>query len=232
RACNDGSNSADQAYKLDQVRLAALECPSDPSANTAAPTNYAFCVGPNMGWGIAIDQQSGMFNRNAVVSFRDITDGTANTIAVSEQVTYEGLSSGPKDLTRVREGSSIRGDNGAQDSWPTELTQQQVEGWGQAALALTAINGNKVGERWWRGQPGRTAFSTLLTPNSTYPNVTFHCSGCNYDGNTMMAARSMHAGGVHSLMGDGSVRFLNDNINWTTYQYLGSRNDGGEIGEF
>ena len=232
RASNDGANSADQAYGLDQVRLSSLECPSDPSQNTIAPTNYAFSMGPNMGWGVVIDQQNGAFNREIWVSFRDFTDGTANTIAMSEQVTYDSSVSGPKDLTRVRNASSTGGNNGAKDSWPAELTQQDVESLGQAVVPLTSINGNKVGERWWRGQPGRNAFSTLLTPNSTYPNATFHCDGCNYDGRTMIGARSMHPGGVHTLMGDGSTRFINDSIDWTTYQALGGRNEGGDIGEF
>ncbi len=232
RASNDGANSADQAYGLDQVRLPSLECPSDPSQNTLAPTNYAYSMGPNMGWNVSIDQQNGAFNRDQWIAFRDFTDGTANTIAMSEQVTYEGSSPGPKDLTRVRNAGSTGGNNGNEDSWPAELTQQEVEVLGQAVQGITSINGNKIGERWWRGQPGRNAFSTLLTPNSNYPNATFHCDGCNYDGRTMIGARSMHPGGVHALMVDGAVRFINDNIDWSTYQALGGRNEGNDIGEF
>jgi prepilin-type N-terminal cleavage/methylation domain-containing protein len=232
RAAGDGANSADQAYGLDQVRLPALECPSDPTDFTLAPTNYAFCFGPTMGWGVAFDQQSGMFNRNRVVAFRDVTDGLANTIAMSEQVTYGSSTNGPKDLTRVRNANTVRGNDGNNDAWPAEITEQEVMTWGSGAAAVTSINGNKVGERWWRGQPGFTGFGTLLTPNSQYPNATFHCAGCNYDGNVLMAARSMHPGGVHALMGDGAARFINDNIDWTTYQALGGRDEGNDTGEF
>jgi prepilin-type N-terminal cleavage/methylation domain-containing protein len=233
RACNDGTLSADQAYGLDRIRVDVLECPSDPKLNTVGPTNYAYSMGPNMGWNVALDQQNGVFNRDQWVSLRDIVDGTANTIAMSEQVTYDGSPIGPKDLTRVRNGRSTGGDNGAKDSWPAELTQQDVETLGRAAQGSSVtINGNKVGERWWRGQPGRNAFSTLLTPNSVFPNVTYNCDGCNYDGRGMIGARSMHPGGVHTLMADGSTRFISDNISWTTYQSLGARDDGGDIGEF
>jgi prepilin-type N-terminal cleavage/methylation domain-containing protein len=232
RASNDGGSSADQAYGLDRVELPSLQCPSDPSSGTVAPTNYAYSMGPNMGWNVSTTQQNGMFNRNIWISFRDVTDGLANTIAVSEQVTYGSTTGGPKDLTRVRNAQSAGGNDGNRDSWPAEITQQHIENLGQAVLGITSINGNRVGERWWRGQPGRNAFSTLLTPNSQYPNATFHCNGCNYDGRTMIGARSMHSGGVHALMGDGAVRFINDNIDWTTYQALGGRDEGNDTGEF
>lgn len=39
---------------------------------------------------------------------------------------------------------------------------------------------------------------------------------------------SWHIGGAHFLFADGSVKFLNENINLATYQGLGSR-DGGEV---
>jgi len=33
-------------------------------------------------------------------------------------------------------------------------------------------------------------------------------------------------------MADGAVRFVSDNINYPTWQYLGARNDGMSVGEF
>jgi len=48
----------------------------------------------------------------------------------------------------------------------------------------------------------------------------------------MIGARSKHTGGVHTLMCDGAVRFISENIDWTTYQALGGRNGGTEIGDF
>ncbi len=43
---------------------------------------------------------------------------------------------------------------------------------------------------------------------------------------------SMHAGGCHFLMGDGSVRFLNQNIDMNTYRQLSRIADGAVVGEF
>jgi hypothetical protein len=43
---------------------------------------------------------------------------------------------------------------------------------------------------------------------------------------------SWHIGGAQFCLGDGSVRFVNENINLATYRNLGARNDGAALGEF
>jgi prepilin-type N-terminal cleavage/methylation domain-containing protein/prepilin-type processing-associated H-X9-DG protein len=47
---------------------------------------------------------------------------------------------------------------------------------------------------------------------------------CNW--NTELALKSRHPGGVHVLMGDGSVHFLAETIDHWLYQYLGAKADG------
>jgi prepilin-type processing-associated H-X9-DG protein len=73
------------------------------------------------------------------------------------------------------------------------------------------------------------AVSTLTngynTPNSRIPDVVVHFTG-------FFGPRSFHTGGAQVLLGDGSVRFLNDNIDAMLHRGMHSRN-GGEIqGEF
>jgi uncharacterized protein DUF1559 len=46
------------------------------------------------------------------------------------------------------------------------------------------------------------------------------------------ALKSQHVGGIHALMGDGTVRFLSENINLQTYKYLADKADGQTLGEF
>lgn len=134
------------------------------------------------------------------------------------------------NLARVRTGETVAGGNAASDSYPT-ITKANVDSWALGCSTL-GISGERVGEGWYRGQHGRTAFSTLLTPNSKFPNCTFHCGGCNWDGRGLHGARSKHTGGVQILLADGSSKFVSENIDWETYQHLGSRNDGLVLGEF
>jgi hypothetical protein len=45
----------------------------------------------------------------------------------------------------------------------------------------------------------------------------------------VVTARSHHPGGVHTLQGDGSVRFVKESINLSVWRALGSRNGGEAI---
>jgi len=88
------------------------------------------------------------------------------------------------------------------------------------------------------------AFMTLATPNSTSPD---NPRGCTADTAALaavglpcaatpagwhQAARSQHTGGVQALMCDGSVRFVSNNINLNTWQYLATISGNEVIGEF
>jgi len=58
--------------------------------------------------------------------------------------------------------------------------------------------------------------------------------GCNgdYNWNTSMGFKSRHTGGAHVLFGDGVVKFINQTIDYQTYQRLGDRRDGKPVGEY
>ncbi|QDU37971.1 putative major pilin subunit [Maioricimonas rarisocia] len=225
---------------LNDKRLTVFVCPSDsPPQNMGAPNNYAVCMGPNTGFDADVNQgqQNGMFNRHQWINISAVTDGTSNTFAVSELITTDqgGQVGSQTELARIRNGQSVKPEYNNPRAWglaTAPITKADVDGWGQACAAITSINGNRVGDKWFHGEPARTAYNTLLTPNSNFPNCSFHCSGCHPDGGGLYPARSKHEGGVHSLLGDGAVRFISENIDWGTYQALGGRNDGVPVGEF
>jgi prepilin-type processing-associated H-X9-DG protein len=52
--------------------------------------------------------------------------------------------------------------------------------------------------------------------------------GCRHHRSWQVAFgfKSQHPGGVHFLMADGSVHFLDENIDYMNYQRLGDRRDG------
>jgi len=77
----------------------------------------------------------------------------------------------------------------------------------------------------WAGKPNSSnKYSNLLRTNDS---AAFTVGGTN-----RAAASSLHTGGAHFCLGDGSVRFLSNNINIATYKFLGQMADGELVGEF
>jgi len=96
---------------------------------------------------------------------------------------------------------------------------------------------------------GGQAFMTFLSPNSASPDESTRscpadakwlsfasCSlidpGWNKVQEQTFAARSLHEGGVHTLLCDGSVRFVSENIDNGTWRSLGTTQGGEVVGEF
>jgi len=70
-----------------------------------------------------------------------------------------------------------------------------------------------------------------------YPiNYNFNTGGApagadqTWEGNTII--NSFHVGGTHALMGDGSVRFLSENMSFTILTAVACKSDGVVVGEF
>jgi prepilin-type processing-associated H-X9-DG protein len=95
----------------------------------------------------------------------------------------------------------------------------------------------------WRGDihndDGEFKFMTLLTPNSTSPDVFFGgwfqpttdpLMPATAGSQEVTAARSRHIGGVNTALCDGSVRFVTNSISLNTWMALGSMNGGEVVG--
>jgi prepilin-type N-terminal cleavage/methylation domain-containing protein/prepilin-type processing-associated H-X9-DG protein len=93
----------------------------------------------------------------------------------------------------------------------------------------------------WRGDiqndDGVFKFMTLLTPNSSAPDVVNWAIPTNDPampvttaGSEYSAARSRHSGGVNASLCDGSVRFVSNSISLGTWMALGTMNGGEVIG--
>jgi prepilin-type N-terminal cleavage/methylation domain-containing protein len=79
------------------------------------------------------------------------------------------------------------------------------------------------------GSCGRIA--NLTTINYPPNGGTSGAAGVGgYSPNTGLT--SAHVGGVHVLLGDGSVRFISNNMNMATLRYLAVRDDGNITGDF
>jgi type II secretory pathway pseudopilin PulG len=241
-----GGANDPNGFNIDMTAISAFRCPSNAAilnTNLIACTNYAGNVGANMGQNagnIGTANENGILCRDVYIGMADVTDGTSNTLMFSEQViannsTYQAGSSAQTSLAVITE-VNYNGNPPNPSSWPN-LTQAQVQVWAMAAGTPAApnntLNGCTIGGQWYRGQNGQTGFTTLLTPNAPYQNSeSSACSGCNLDNSAMVAARSMHPGGVNACLCDASVRFVTQTIDWTTWQELGCRNDGQPVGPF
>lgn len=139
----------------------------------------------------------GPFFRNSRSKFRDVTDGTSNTIFIGEH------SSRLSDKTWV----------GVVPGAYTHPRFTTPENAPDAAATLTLVHAGPSG-----GELDITGFPIIHPVN--FP--TFHV-GQMY---------SEHTGGGHILMGDGSVRFLSENIDLLLFAALSSMGEGEVTGEF
>jgi prepilin-type N-terminal cleavage/methylation domain-containing protein/prepilin-type processing-associated H-X9-DG protein len=204
-------------------------CPSDstPIENELGTTQYGYyrynyraCTGSGDMYGNAIDTTTGpwgmgvfgarsgqSFNNTELLGSRvaDITDGTSNTLLLSE-----GLVT----------GSAVKTWGGVMGS-----TLYGNMGGGVFSVALTP-NSTAADEVWGfcpadMGDTGYPAPCSNLGPNTqNAPSA----AGAH------VAARSYHSGGVNAARADGSVEFFSDNINLVLWRGLGTR-AGNEIPE-
>lgn len=83
---------------------------------------------------------------------------------------------------------------------------------------------------WLNSQDGwavgglATLFDTDMNPS--------HLTNGGLNSGWMQHAGSVHEGGAHFCLCDGSVRFISESIDTTLYQQLGSRGEGEPIGSF
>lgn len=199
------------------VQVPALLCPSDtmpsPTTGQVGNNNYALSHGDSINniyiWNSdPINWSRGMFTHSNTVTISMVTDGTSNTIIMSERLRAAfGVGSQPK--VNVRQGTIP---NIAVNTSP--------------GLCLATANGmyyanpsnafGYFGTNWTDCETVRCGFNTVLPPNSPSCNVTSTiCTGCGVTDaqGGVFPPTSNHPGGVNGVMVDASVRFVSDNVN-------------------
>ncbi|WP_417744525.1 DUF1559 domain-containing protein [Rosistilla oblonga] len=213
--------------------IATFKCPSAvvfPSNGSGRENgrgcNYAMSVGTNIQW--ANDKlMNGMFRadtddaRKPEISMRDITDGTSNTLMLSEQLCGDNNS-----------GELIKGQSSEVRSsvaWSGSVNNAaDVEAYGVACDAITG-HLSQNGCHWISPEPTQTLLNTVAPPNWKYPNCQTSGSGFSSDRDGVYVARSLHPGGVQAALGDASVRFIGETLELSIWQNLGQRNDGNPV---
>ncbi|QDT56481.1 Type II secretion system protein G precursor [Caulifigura coniformis] len=166
--------------------------------------------------------------------FADIPDGTSNTAMFAEvmRTTWpQNPTPSGRDNTVVVYSSTVNaavqvGMVGDQD--------------GRNIGSCTGSNftgGMKyAGTQFSRALLGQTFYTHTLPPNwnKLVPvggSQKYNCVSDTFN-EAHIASSSYHTGGVQVCMADGSVRFVSENIDFATWQGVGSRGDGQVVGEF
>ncbi len=192
----------DGNYTPWKAQVPTLLCPSDPrgtkGSSDTGRTNYRFCMGDTINDNTGSSNNRGLFAYISVSRFRDVTDGTSNTLAMSERGIGSGA--GQKILSGVATGIA------SVDTNPTLCLNTRGSN-GEYKSGVSTRDGS--GTRWCDGVPLYTGFTTVLAPNA--PSCMYDT---NWDGNWgIFSPTSYHPGGVNGVMADGAVRFFSETIN-------------------
>ncbi len=156
----------------------------------------------------------GCFLRQRAIAFRDIRDGTSNTMLVGEQSDWGYNSSGGKVDIRNIPGSGI---------WMGGDNMTNPSGDGSMSAASSNANHHRCYAMTTVAVP--VGFNTQLTPNTTGSPGT-RVADCN------TPIQSAHPGGANILLADGSVRFISETVPLQTLRDLANRDEGHVLGEF
>jgi prepilin-type N-terminal cleavage/methylation domain-containing protein/prepilin-type processing-associated H-X9-DG protein len=213
--------------------LPTFRCPSDVAPLTTigplgveyATTSYMGNMGSFFKWIGYADfngnlklELNGIFVNNWAISFKNIPDGTANTVMFGESdwESHEGLNlmygtnSPDVDLSGVNAGN---GASTAKCPGVTHLTRSDSLLY-HCRNGQTPINSYNIKVRkaagfvpYSSGDSGRLDFNIATRPTAS--------GGMSFS--------SLHRGGAQFCMADGAVRFINENIETSSCQASGNK---------
>ncbi len=241
-------------------KLPILMCPADVGTTPPAGegprglSNYAFCGGDTYLASVADPAERtdpgiaaknipmpnrGIFGRGSCTRMADVTDGTSNTIALSER-------SRPAHL---RDRGMVAIDETGDPATFLPATCKATWIGGQYSPGTPVFEfSTSPGYRWGDGAAFFQAFNTILPPNSASCLIGGAAwpDGGGHFGPGIWTASSRHAGGVYSLLADGSAKFLSESIDagsgavpavtgnspFGVWGNLGTKSDGEPVVDF
>lgn len=193
--------------------------------------NVGYNVGPNL---IANAQkypaflcpsnpvQNQMFNGTHITHYYAVIGGTNNPPGGTERIQWAiGTTNGTENLKGIFYHSSSVSIAAIVDGTSNTVAIAEAIGYEPTttSLVVTVQDGRGMG------------FSA--STNTQYGINNFNGTGSPpLPSARWMVPSSFHTGGIHVLLADGSVRFISQNVNATTWQNLGAIADGNMIGEY
>jgi len=191
---NQGGRPNDPS-SFPQPSLAVILCPSSPVPPRAegglAPRTYCFSVGDTINDNISSKNPRGPFGWLSDTRMRDFLDGSSNTVLMAERE----LGGTGSYLGRAAANISNLDTNPATCLGTVTGNTYNV-----------TMDSHRMGQRWAIGYPFYSGITTVLPPNSP------SCASGGHQSWGIYSASSQHTGGCHTLMGDGAVRFISENI--------------------
>jgi prepilin-type N-terminal cleavage/methylation domain-containing protein/prepilin-type processing-associated H-X9-DG protein len=189
--------------------IAILQCPSD---GVTPGINYMACTGsevtPHVG------SEIGVFG-TPTATMAAITDGTSQTVAMSEQVKASpAMAYDPRIHYWLSSANELPGGYGGRDGLIAICGALQGSPSGYDDLQ---------GRFWDYGSYGRTWYNQVLGPNPKQQVCSAQGDVGQLSVGGVHPPRSWHAGGVNVLMLDGAVRLMADSIDLSLWRALGSR---------
>ncbi len=225
---------------LGQHEVTSFRCPSDSRGgfqNGRAMTNYAGCIGSQVmrsGSGCNLATIVG----NGGTKFDHDDDGEDWFSYTSK--TPECNSAGPGDIRSDCPWPDKISGVFARSTWAASI--DEIRDGTSNTIAMGEVRGWCSGFLWrkswakseglWFATTAPINFPTCPGEDGVPSDPDFGGSGCNNkenSWNTSMGFKSQHPGGALFVFCDGSVHFLSETIDHTTYQALGDRRDGEVI---
>jgi prepilin-type N-terminal cleavage/methylation domain-containing protein/prepilin-type processing-associated H-X9-DG protein len=227
-----------------QTQINSFLCPSDPNAVLVEVTGtkdanncYFGSIGATTDTlagfsagapSLATVPYTGLFAYQQAKSIAAVLDGTSNTVAFAESTVGSGAAApGQKLLGMVKITMPAAALQYSVFTDPTDVLAGLAACNAAWTLGVFTIDRQR-GDAWATGGLAMTLFNTVATPNA-YNDTWAYCG--NPSSGTMATfsnADSYHPGGVNVLMADGSVKFVKNTINQTTWWSLGTIS-GGEV---
>ena len=194
--------------------------------------NYGFSMGDWYVWSGINGSPAGdpptrsAFGVNLLRRWADFTDGTSNTLLMSEVRNYQPYVRDCGSLSQINSPTNIPAPNA-----DPMTVAPEYSGSGCTVLENAHTQWNEVAVH-------HIGMTTAWPPNkktpggpgNMYPDVDLNSQRERIGGPTYAAitSRSYHTGGVHSLFGDGSVRFVSSSVDGKLWRALGTV-AGGEV---